>query len=559
MPLHIARRLSGLVLSGGGTAVSVYGVSDGVAFGSRYLLGEVIGRGAMGRVFRASVRSTGAPVAVKVLRDDLASQPDVVARFVQERQVLRSVAHPNVVTVHDLVVEGDQLGIVMDLVEGGDLRTGVRFPVPADEALSMAGQIAAGLAAVHATGVIHRDLKPENVLVDRSRGQVVLRLTDFGVSRLVGQTLTKVTSLIGTPGYLAPEVAAGQRATAKADVYSLGVLFFEMLTGRAPFEAENIMALLRAHADAPVPRPIGMPDDLWELLVGMLAKTPEDRLPTDEILERIDTLIVSVGAIGPFEVVNQTETAVRSQTTGQDGKASAATLMRTTPSEFAVASQHEVQTQRIDRSGVGMTAGSSLNRKNGGGASLVATVCVIALLVVGLVIAWQVSKSDSADRGSASSAQTTGSTVSKTTSAPTTTSEEAVTSLAVTSPPVTSPPVTPPPVTPDLAAPTNISLSNDFLANQDCQAKPTWDCIVVVRWRDNSAAEDGYWMSGDFESPLPAIPGVGGQGDMSFFINTNSLGRRFCFVFWAYHGDVQGVSSPTICFLISPEYVLVQG
>ena len=153
------------------------------------------------------MRSTGAPVAVKVLRDDLASQPDVVARFVQERQVLRSVRHPNVVTVHDLVVEGDQLGIVMDLVEGGDLRTGVRFPVPADEALSMAGQIAAGLAAVRATGVIHRDLNPENVFVNRSRGQVVFRLTDFGVSRLVGQTLTKVTSLIGTPGYLAPEVA----------------------------------------------------------------------------------------------------------------------------------------------------------------------------------------------------------------------------------------------------------------------------------------------------------------------------------------------------------------
>lgn len=278
-------------------------MSGGGQFGSQYLLGEQLGSGAMGRVFAGTMRDTGEQVAIKILREDLSSNADVVARFVQERQVLKAIRHPNVVGVRDLVVEGDRLGIIMDLVPGGDMRRAVRLPVNAGEALTMTAQIAAGLEAVHEAGVVHRDLKPENVLVDRSGGLPHLRITDFGVSRLVGQTLTRVTSLIGTPGYLAPEVAGGERPTPAADVYALGALLFEMVTGRGPFEAENVLALMRAHADDPVPRPEGMPDALWSMVYSMLAKRPEDRPTATEVVRQAQELHPAVTHLGPFPVV----------------------------------------------------------------------------------------------------------------------------------------------------------------------------------------------------------------------------------------------------------------
>jgi serine/threonine-protein kinase len=264
------------------------------------VLGEALGTGAMGRVYSATVRETGRPVAIKILREDLSSDSELVARFVQERRALGAVRHPNVVSVHDLVVEGDRLGIVMDLVPGGDLRHAVRFPVGVGEALEMVGQIAAGLEAVHSADVIHRDLKPENILVDTTAGQRQLRVTDFGVSRLVGQTLTRVTSLLGTPGYLAPEVTSGGRPTAKVDMYAIGAILFEMLTGRAPFAADNVMALLRAHAENPVPRPAGMPDELWAFVSSLLAKDPDGRPTAAEAAASAAMLRSRFGELGPF-------------------------------------------------------------------------------------------------------------------------------------------------------------------------------------------------------------------------------------------------------------------
>jgi serine/threonine-protein kinase len=204
-------------------------------FGSQYLLGDLIGRGAVGRVYHAYQRDGGPDVAVKLLRDELTEQPEVVARFVRERQLLRLVDHPNVVRVHDLVVDGDRLGIVMDLVSGGDLRRAFPAECRPAQATGLVAQIADALACVHAAGVVHRDVKPENVLVEiGDDGQLRARLTDFGVSRLVGGTMTRVTSLIGTPGYLAPEVGGGGRAEAAADIYALGVMLFELCTGRPP-------------------------------------------------------------------------------------------------------------------------------------------------------------------------------------------------------------------------------------------------------------------------------------------------------------------------------------
>ncbi|QYC44135.1 Serine/threonine-protein kinase PrkC [Nonomuraea coxensis DSM 45129] len=246
--------------------------------GSRYTLLEEIGAGGMGTVWRARERDTGDVVAVKLLRDGLAGDADLVLRFVQERNVMRALRHPNIVTVRDFVIEGDRLALVMDLVEGGDLRGLLRRrgTLPPGEAARLLAGIAAALAAAHAAGVAHRDVKPGNVLIDAGTGRA--RLTDFGVARIVhGPGLTQTSSIIGTPAYLAPEIAGGDAATPAVDVYALGLILYELLAGRPPFVGEHPMALLRQHASSMPRRLPGMPDALWQVIVACVAKEPGAR------------------------------------------------------------------------------------------------------------------------------------------------------------------------------------------------------------------------------------------------------------------------------------------
>jgi hypothetical protein len=244
------------------------------------VLHEVLGRGAMGQVFAGSIRQDGGPVAVKVLKPELVSDPEVVARFVQERAILMSVSHPNVVRVLDLVVEGETLAIVMELIPGPDLRRHLRDrgTVAPAVAVRLTGQLLDGMAAVHAAGIIHRDIKPENLLLDTSGDQLVVKLTDFGVARLsYGASLTKLSGVIGTPEYMAPELAEHETATPAVDVYSAGIVLYELLYGRTPFAGGHPLAVLRRHADqAPPPIP-GLPAALWDQIARMLAKDPRSR------------------------------------------------------------------------------------------------------------------------------------------------------------------------------------------------------------------------------------------------------------------------------------------
>ncbi|MER6512101.1 serine/threonine-protein kinase [Nonomuraea sp. NPDC001636] len=246
--------------------------------GSRYVLLDEIGAGAMGTVWRARHRETGEIVAVKLLRSNLAGDQDLVLRFVQERNVLRTLRHPHIVTMRDFVIEGERLALVMDLVEGGDLRGLLQQhgTLPPARAAELMAQVAEALAAAHAAGVVHRDVKPGNVLIDGPTGQV--RLTDFGVARIVlGPGLTQTTSIIGTPTYLSPEVADGGTPTPAVDVYAAGLILYELLAGRPPFVGEHPMALLRQHAMA-VPRRLpGMPDVLWSVIAACTAKDPAAR------------------------------------------------------------------------------------------------------------------------------------------------------------------------------------------------------------------------------------------------------------------------------------------
>ncbi|MFF8634324.1 serine/threonine-protein kinase [Streptomyces pilosus] len=267
--------------------------------GSKYLLEEPLGRGATGTVWRARQRETagaeaavpgqpGETVAIKVLKEELASDADVVMRFLRERSVLLRLTHPNIVRVRDLVVEGDLLALVMDLVEGPDLHRYLREngPLTPVAAALLTAQIADALGASHADGVVHRDLKPANVLLRQTGGEMHPMLTDFGIARLADSPgLTRTHEFVGTPAYIAPESAEGRPQTSAVDIYGAGILLYELVTGRPPFSGGSALEVLHQHLSAEPRRPSTVPDPLWTVIERCLRKNPGER-PSAENLAR---------------------------------------------------------------------------------------------------------------------------------------------------------------------------------------------------------------------------------------------------------------------------------
>ncbi|WP_330282472.1 serine/threonine-protein kinase [Streptomyces sp. NBC_00588] len=276
--------------------------------GSRYTANQILGRGSAGTVWLGE--GPEGPVAVKLLREDLASDQELVGRFVQERTALLGLDHPNVVSVRDLVVDGNDLALVMDLVRGTDLRTRLereRRLAPA-AAVAIVADVADGLAAAHAAGVVHRDVKPENVLLDMQGplgpgGSHPALLTDFGVAKLIDSPRrTRATKIIGTPDYLAPEIVEGLPPRAAVDIYALATVLYELLAGFTPFGGGHPGAVLRRHVtETVVPLP-GIPDELWQLLVQNLAKAPASRLRASELGERLRELLPLVDGMPPLDV-----------------------------------------------------------------------------------------------------------------------------------------------------------------------------------------------------------------------------------------------------------------
>ncbi|MBB2943578.1 serine/threonine-protein kinase [Actinoplanes lutulentus] len=213
-------------------------MADQEPLGREYLLHEEIGRGAVAVVRRATRRTGGAEaLAAKLLRPEYASDRRVRELFLREEAALRDLDHPNIVGLRDLVVEGETLALIMDLVDGPNLRRYLEFRggrLPAAEVAAIAGQTAAALAAAHAQGVVHLDLKPENILVVPGAGPPRVRITDFGVAVLLHDAERLAPG--GTPGYTAPEIFIGGPPTAAADVWSLGVLIAELSTGSPSFD-----------------------------------------------------------------------------------------------------------------------------------------------------------------------------------------------------------------------------------------------------------------------------------------------------------------------------------
>ncbi|MFD5078470.1 serine/threonine-protein kinase [Streptomyces sp. NPDC058371] len=276
--------------------------------GSRYTAHQILGRGSAGTVWLGE--GPEGPVAIKLLREDLASDQELVGRFVQERTALLGLDDPHVVSVRDLVVDGNDLALVMDLVRGTDLRTRLdreRRLAP-EAAAAIVADVADGLAAAHAAGVVHRDVKPENVLLDMQGplgpgGAHPALLTDFGVAKLIDSPRrTRATKIIGTPDYLAPEIIEGLPPRAAVDIYALATVLYELLAGFTPFGGGHPGAVLRRHVtETVVPLP-GIPDELWQLLVQCLAKAPASRLRASELGARLREQLPLLAGMPPLDV-----------------------------------------------------------------------------------------------------------------------------------------------------------------------------------------------------------------------------------------------------------------
>ncbi|AZK94304.1 serine/threonine-protein kinase [Streptomyces tsukubensis] len=276
--------------------------------GSRYTAHQILGRGSAGTVWAGE--GPEGPVAIKLLREDLAADQELVGRFVQERTALLGLDHPRIVSVRDLVVDGNDLALVMDLVRGTDLRTRLdreRRLAP-EAAVAIVADVADGLAAAHRAGIVHRDVKPENILLDMQgplgpAGSHPALLTDFGVAKLIDTARrTKSTKIIGTPDYLAPEIVEGLPPRAAVDIYALATVLYELLAGFTPFGGGHPGAVLRRHVtETVVPLP-GIPDDLWQLIVQCLAKAPASRLRASELGVRLRETLPGLAGLPPLDV-----------------------------------------------------------------------------------------------------------------------------------------------------------------------------------------------------------------------------------------------------------------
>jgi eukaryotic-like serine/threonine-protein kinase len=268
-------------------------LSPGTSIGARYEIVRMLGQGGMGAVYQAHDKELDRQVAIKVIRADMASNPEILRRFKQELILARQITHKNVIRIFDLgQAEGIKF-ITMEYIEGENLQ-GVlrrRKKLEPAEAANILAQVCRALEAAHNEGVIHRDLKPQNIMLDKTGRAYVM---DFGIARsMLGAGMTQTGALIGTPDYMSPEQAKGQKLDERSDLFSLGIIFYEMLSGIVPFDADSVMGKLWKRTNEPA-RPLdeldkSVPKPLSDIVRKCLEIDPQKRYANvGELLQQIE-------------------------------------------------------------------------------------------------------------------------------------------------------------------------------------------------------------------------------------------------------------------------------
>ncbi|MDE2635027.1 MAG: protein kinase [Chloroflexota bacterium] len=248
----------------------------------RYELVAQQGSGGLSVIYRALDRKLGRIVALKILRPNLTKEPAFLEKFQQEARFVAMMSHPNIVTVHDVGSDGATHYIVMEMIEGNDLKKLIkaRGGLPFEKALDYGIQICAGLGFAHRSQLVHADVKPQNILINREN---VLKVTDFGIAQAYTDTMPQTRSEVvwGSPHYFAPEQAKGEKPSPASDVYSIGIVLFEMFTGRLPYVGSTQRELALAHIQGEIPKAKefnpDLPIDLSNVIAKVMSKRPNDR------------------------------------------------------------------------------------------------------------------------------------------------------------------------------------------------------------------------------------------------------------------------------------------
>jgi serine/threonine protein kinase len=280
----------------------------GEVIGGRYELQELVGSGGMSSVYRAHDQLLERNVALKILHERYGDDDEYVERFRREARAVAQLAHPNIVTVIDRGEDDGRQFIVFEYIDGENLKQVVERegPLPLEQVIEVGLEIAQGLAFAHERGIVHRDVKPQNVLLN---GDGKAKVTDFGIARTldVEKGVTQTGTVLGTSDYIAPEQASGQVVSRETDVYSLGVVLFELLTGSVPFRGESFVAVALQHVSEPPPsvleRRPETPARLAELVDRALAKDPDDRPTMDELVAELEALRAGETPTGATAVV----------------------------------------------------------------------------------------------------------------------------------------------------------------------------------------------------------------------------------------------------------------
>lgn len=269
----------------------------------RYVIGPCLGRGGMASVFRAHDPGIGRDVAIKFLHASLCADADCRSRFLREARAAGALSHPNIVTVHDVGEIDGRPYMAMELLLGDPLTAmlGAGSPLPVRHAVEMALQLARALDYAHARGVVHRDIKPGNIV--RLTGSMTIKVTDFGIAHVEagssGEQATRLGDVLGTPQYMSPEQTRGERLDGRSDLFAAGIVLYEMLAGRRPFQADSLVAVaVKIGTEAPVPleslRP-DLPPALRRIVERCLAKAPERRFQSGaELAEALSRVLADL-------------------------------------------------------------------------------------------------------------------------------------------------------------------------------------------------------------------------------------------------------------------------